>query len=158
MAEKNERTHQLNSSRHEPLDLSVRGILIFFFILGGMMAVAGVIVTITLIAFTGHFPAMPVPPVDLANAPRPTLPPAPRLEAVPGLQLQELRANEDKQLHTYGWVDQKAGVVHIPIDRAMELLLQRGLPARPAEQNKFQDQGTQSPSDSSAGREMEKYP
>lgn len=31
---------------------------------------------------------------------------------------------------SYGWVDQKAGVVHIPVDRAMTLLLQRGLPAR----------------------------
>ncbi len=34
-------------------------------------------------------------------------------------------------MHSYGWVDQPAGVVRIPIDRAMELLAQRGLPTRP---------------------------
>ena len=33
-------------------------------------------------------------------------------------------------LNSYGWVDPKAGVVRIPIDRAMDLLLQKGLPVR----------------------------
>jgi hypothetical protein len=36
-----------------------------------------------------------------------------------------------KQIHGYGWVDQRAGVGHVPIERAKELLLQRGLPSRP---------------------------
>jgi hypothetical protein len=35
--------------------------------------------------------------------------------------LQDLRAQEAKQVTSYGWVDQKAGVVRLPIDRAMEL-------------------------------------
>ncbi len=48
--------------------------------------------------------------------------------------LQELRATEEAVLTTYGWVDRKNGVVHIPIDRAMDLLLQRGLPTRPPDQ------------------------
>ena len=39
--------------------------------------------------------------------------------------------NEDNELYSYGWVDEKAGTVHIPIDRAMELLVERGLPVRP---------------------------
>ena len=30
-------------------------------------------------------------------------------------------------LHSYGWVDQQAGIVRIPIDRAMTLLTERGL-------------------------------
>jgi hypothetical protein len=38
------------------------------------------------------------------------------------------KANE---LYSYGWVDEKAGTVHIPIDRAMDLIVQRGLPVRP---------------------------
>jgi hypothetical protein len=33
-------------------------------------------------------------------------------------------------LHGYGWVNEAGGVVHIPIERAMELTLQRGLPTR----------------------------
>jgi hypothetical protein len=37
--------------------------------------------------------------------------------------LQELRAKQQKQLESYGWVDQKAGVVQLPIDRAMDLVV-----------------------------------
>jgi len=37
---------------------------------------------------------------------------------------------ESKQLNTYGWVDSKSGVVRIPVDQAMKLLAERGLPAR----------------------------
>jgi hypothetical protein len=56
-------------------------------------------------------------------------------------------------LQGYHWVDQNAGVVQIPIDRAMDLLAQRGLPARsPADSQVFQDQGQGGPSDSSGGR------
>lgn len=39
--------------------------------------------------------------------------------------LKELRAKQDQQAKTYGWVDQKAGVVQLPLDRAMELTIQR---------------------------------
>jgi hypothetical protein len=44
-----------------------------------------------------------------------------------------LQAHEDELLNNYGWVDQDAEVVRIPIERAMELLLERGLPTRPQE-------------------------
>ena len=58
------------------------------------------------------------------------IPPVPRLEEHPAIELQQLHASEDRMLSTYGWVDQKTGVVHIPIDRAMDLQLQRGFPTR----------------------------
>jgi hypothetical protein len=35
--------------------------------------------------------------------------------------LKELHEKEAKQGTSYGWVDQKAGVIQLPIDRAMEL-------------------------------------
>jgi hypothetical protein len=38
---------------------------------------------------------------------------------------------EVQRLNSYGWVDQQAGIARIPIDRAMALLAQRGLPTRP---------------------------
>ena len=38
--------------------------------------------------------------------------------------LADLRAKQQKQATTYAWVDQKAGVVQLPIDRAMELTVQ----------------------------------
>jgi hypothetical protein len=53
----------------------------------------------------------------------------------------------------YHWVDQNAGVVQIPIERAMDLLAQRGLPSRSAaESQAFRDHGQEGPSDSSGGR------
>ena len=33
---------------------------------------------------------------------------------------------EDAELHSYGWVDKNAGTVHIPIEDAMRLMLERG--------------------------------
>jgi hypothetical protein len=58
------------------------------------------------------------------------LPPEPRLEETPVLDLKAMRAAEDQILNGYGWVDQKQGLVRIPIDRAIDLLAQRGLPSR----------------------------
>ncbi len=55
-------------------------------------------------------------------------PPEPRLEPDPLAPRARLRAQEDARLATYGWVDRAAGVVRIPIDRAMELLVERGVP------------------------------
>ena len=44
--------------------------------------------------------------------------------------MDDIRANEDRILYSYGWSDEKAGTVRIPIERAMELLVERGLPVR----------------------------
>jgi uncharacterized iron-regulated membrane protein len=58
------------------------------------------------------------------------LPPAPRLQAAPRTELKNYREAQNERLASYGWVDQQNGVVRIPIERAMDLLLERGLPAR----------------------------
>jgi hypothetical protein len=58
------------------------------------------------------------------------LPPAPRLQSNPTSDLQQLLEAGNAKLNSYGWIDKSAGVIRIPIDRAMELLAQRGLPAR----------------------------
>jgi hypothetical protein len=57
--------------------------------------------------------------------------PEPLLEEDEGGQLDNDRLKEEQQLNSYGWVDEKAGVVRIPIERAMEITAQRGLPALP---------------------------
>lgn len=59
--------------------------------------------------------------------------PTPRLEQDERTQLNDIRIAEEQKLGSYDWVDQKAGTVRIPIDRAMELVAQRGLPVRTQE-------------------------
>jgi hypothetical protein len=58
--------------------------------------------------------------------------PQPALLVTEPIALQEHRATEASSLSTYSWVDRNAGKVRIPIDRAKTLLLERGLPIRPA--------------------------
>jgi hypothetical protein len=53
------------------------------------------------------------------------LPPEPRLEIEPQAHLTRLRAEDDEVLHSYGWVDKGNGIVRIPIERAMALLVER---------------------------------
>ena len=93
----------------------------------------------------------------LQAAPAPT-PPAPALEAQSGQTLDPYRANEQQKLNSYGWVDRSGGVIRIPIDRAMDLTAERGLPARAALAATPQDNGATSPSVASSGRVAEPYP
>ena len=57
-------------------------------------------------------------------------PPEPRLQSDPATDLRRWRAEEDAALRSYSWADRSRGVVRIPLERAMELVLKRGLPAR----------------------------
>jgi hypothetical protein len=57
--------------------------------------------------------------------------PEPRLQVDDVRDLNTMRENNDRQLNEYKWIDQKAGVVQIPIERAMEIIAQRGLPNVP---------------------------
>jgi hypothetical protein len=54
----------------------------------------------------------------------------PRLQLTPAEDLGKFRANEESELNTYGWVNRTSGVVRIPVARALELTLERGLPMR----------------------------
>lgn len=72
------------------------------------------------------------PPTPPMGAMVEKLPPEPRLEAHPSLDMKEMRAAEDRKLHQYAWIDPDKGIVQIPVDRAMELILKKGLlPVRP---------------------------
>ena len=55
-------------------------------------------------------------------------PPAPRLERQPADELAKLRRAEHRRLSSYGWVDPQQRVVRVPIERAIEILAERGLP------------------------------
>jgi len=65
------------------------------------------------------------------------LPSEPRLQEKPREELEAFRRKEDAVLNGYTWIDQRTGAVRIPIDRAIERLLDQGLPVRenaPAEE------------------------
>jgi len=65
------------------------------------------------------------------------LPPEPRLQIVPELDLEKLRARDDSLLNSYGWVVKEAGVVRIPIDSAMALVARKE-----ARRSKIEDGGS----------------
>jgi hypothetical protein len=83
------------------------------------------------------------------------LPPAPSLETTPVQDLQAIRAEEEQILRSYGWVDQPKGVVRIPIDRAIDLLAQRGLPSRPQAEPQTAAGEVSVPTESGLGPKMQ---
>ena len=109
-------------------EVDIRRVLLF-----GFWLAAGTIAA--LVAMLGLFRLLeryqervdkPLPPQVVVNLKR--IPPEPRLEPDPLALRREVRAQEDALLKSYGWVDRTAGSVHIPIDRAMEIVLERGVP------------------------------
>lgn len=86
-------------------------------------------------AQVGQGPSLLAPVGEITGQGQPPVTGAPQLQAGLGRgqqadEVQQVRQMWDQRLHSYGWVDQQAGVVHIPIERAMELLAERGLPVR----------------------------
>ncbi|MDP9263039.1 MAG: hypothetical protein M3O85_01825 [Acidobacteriota bacterium] len=58
--------------------------------------------------------------------------PQPLLQANAAADQVKARAREDELLNTYGWVDRQAGIVHLPVDRAMQMIAEHGVPSWPA--------------------------
>jgi hypothetical protein len=83
-------------------------------------------------------------------------PPKPNLQAEPRVELKDLRTDEDTMLHTYGWVDQSKGIVRVPIDQAIDMVVQKGLPSKPSPAGMENDGYRTIPEDSSSGRTLEK--
>jgi len=116
--------------RHEESDVNIRAIFGF----GIGLAVAGIVISFVVWLLFQHFEAREsrkvTPEFPLAAQQENRLPPEPRLQTNPRADLADLRAEEENVLKTYGWIDKKASVVRIPIEEAMKLTVQRGLPAR----------------------------
>ena len=113
---------------YEKSDASPRGLLYFALIMAAILAA----VSLSLILLFKHFqkaeaPASFVPTPFAAEQP---LPPGPRVQPNPGADMQSYYESQQKILNSYGWVDRQKGIVRLPIDRAMQLLLERGLPTR----------------------------
>jgi hypothetical protein len=71
----------------------------------------------------GAFPRA-VPDTDRALT---IAPPPPRLQTDPSEDLAQFLADEDKRLNTYYWIDKEKGIVHIPIEQAMQELAEEGI-------------------------------
>ena len=68
-------------------------------------------------------------PSPLAEANTPKEPPTPRLQSAPVDDMRALRAAEEAALQSYGWVDRDAAIARIPVDRAIDIVAERGLPS-----------------------------
>lgn len=79
------------------------------------------------------------PPPLMVEARVQHLPPDPRLQSDPFVELDLLRARQNAQLESYGWIDVATGLAHIPIDKAMDLLVTHGLPATPVPEEPLQE-------------------
>jgi hypothetical protein len=119
---------EVPAHRHEERDANVKIIFI--------LAVA-MVVTIVLVGVGSgiyyYYLSKNWPHSGTATAPvidQSQVPPPPQLQTSPQQDLKKMREYEDARLRTYGWIDRQAGVAHIPIDRAIDLTAQRGLPWR----------------------------
>jgi hypothetical protein len=115
------------AGRHEMTDASISGLVKF----GIGLFLLILVVLVGMRWMFSHFSTTqqlgpPASPFAESQAP----PQGPKLQVYPALELKDLRQGEDEKLNSYGWVDQKAGIVRIPVDRAMDLLLKNGLPVR----------------------------
>jgi hypothetical protein len=129
-------TDQNPAVEHEESDVNIRAIFGFGLGLLAVGVVVHVLVWLLFLSFTAGEQAQSPPRYSLAAADAERLPPEPRLQTAPRQDLIDLRAQEQQLLQTYGWVDRNAGVVRIPIEDAIRLTLERGLPVRPGAKGK----------------------
>lgn len=119
--------HHGNGSGHEHREANVR--IIIETVIGLVIAVTVICVFIWgLFNLYKHNAGGSAQRLNAMAAPS-QLPPGPRLQVKPYEELQALRKREEEVLNSYGWVDQRNGIVHIPIDQAMDQVVSK-LPVR----------------------------
>ena len=127
-----EHGHENHDVRYEKEDINERSTFWFgFWILALMVGVAFLVKPLynLLVARGG---ATQAPAAYVADAdPEALRPPAPRLQARPEVELAEFRAQEDAILGSYAWVEKDRGLVRIPVEEAMRIVAERGMPTFP---------------------------
>ena len=136
------RNHEMGAhGSYEHQDLSPRGVIYFFF---GLIALLAVIYAIAFGMYRfldsyNHANQATMSPMVAPEADTRAVTdkdtqafPEPRLEKNERTELREFIEDQDRKLAAYDWMDKDKGIVQIPIDRAMDLIVQRGLPVRPA--------------------------
>ncbi len=97
-------------------------------------------------------------PPSVIESRRTQLPPEPRLQATPKVDLREYLASEEAALHSYHWLDQTHTVARIPIEDAISAVAKRGLTSKPLKGGAGLDEEGYRllPEKSSSGRTFEK--
>ena len=113
---------------HELSDLNPKSIALFAVALAVIIAlVFGTVYVMSQLFLKAAVRSQTTPsPLSYTGEPVPE----PSLEVNPGRDLKTMRAEEDKILKSYAWIDQEKNTVRIPIDRAIDILAERGLPVR----------------------------
>jgi len=114
---------------HEPGDVNAHVLTKFGLGMGGLIVVFLFGLWGLFDYFVRYEAKLALPPFQGALVNTQKQPPEPRLQPYPVLDMREMRANEDRLLQTYAWVDPDKEIVKIPVDRAMDLIAERGLPA-----------------------------
>lgn len=122
-------SHHAGAEQTESDGVDYRGIVVFVIILVITTVVCELIVVGMYKFFDAQSRTNGAARAPL-SAPALTLPPAPNLLTDEPGNLAKFRAREASELGTYGWLDKSAGSVRLPIDRAKDLLIERGLPSR----------------------------
>ena len=112
-----------NSAKHETVDANIRS-LVHWGIGVFALLLAGFLVSLATFRYFIRTQGLGPPASPFENSR--TLPPAPRLQVTPARDLQQYRDEQRQTLETYGWVDQRAGIVRVPIERAMDLVIEQG--------------------------------
>ena len=135
-----EQSVQNVETQHEKSDVNVRALIWFVVIFVAFAAVTHLLVWVLFKAFAAQarhrFGAPPMTkiarPADMNVPAEPRLQPFPTKDSpvvsTPVVDMAHMRQSEDAQLNNPGWIDQQKGIVRIPIERAKQLVLQRGLP------------------------------
>lgn len=114
--------------RFEKSDLNAKGtFLIGAGVLVGMWIITGLLYF--LFAGLAHYRAAVSPPPLPAELKQDKLPAEPRLQGRPRLDLKAFQQHEDWELTHYHWIDKQGGVAAIPIEDAIRITAQRGIPA-----------------------------
>ena len=113
---------------HERTDAQVRPLVIFLILMTGGVLFSFALTTILFEFFTQRVESKTAPAHALKIVDEE--PAGPLLQVVPGLDLRQMKAAEQERYSGYGWVDQRGKVVHIPVEKAIDLMLEKGLPAR----------------------------
>jgi len=95
------------------------------------ITVAAFVITYFLVQFLARPDDAP-PDHDTLSQPAQVVP-GPHLQVDPHSDYRAYVTQEDSLLNSYGWVMREAGVVRVPVDSAMVLMLERGFPARETE-------------------------